>query len=128
MDYWQDNRQRFKMTIESNGKRHEMQTEREGVRNKSITYNQTQPPPIFREHTGKWEFEKLGDCVRVTLTHRVIIDEAKAIQTLNASTSDEAEAIIRETLRRNGATTMEAIKDLIEGAETSMVSTDAGRP
>jgi hypothetical protein len=66
--------------------------------------------------------------VRVTLTHRVIIDEAKAIQTLNASTSDEAEAIIRETLRRNGATTMEAIKDLIEGAETSMVSTDAGRP
>lgn len=112
---WQATHQRFKMSVEANGKRHDMETEREAVINERITYRQSQPPPFFDEHLGEWRFEKLDGGVRVTLIHKARINESKAREILEVGSLDEAERVISETLKRNGRLTMSAIKATIEG-------------
>jgi len=120
---WEDTHQRFKMSVEANGKRHDMETERIAVINERITYRQSQPPPFFDEHIGEWLFEELDEGVRVTLIHKARINEPKAREILEVGSLAEAEVLISETLKRNGRLTMSAVKATIEG---DMAASEAG--
>ena len=123
---WEGMRQRFKMCVEANGKQFLMETEREGVPDMSISYRQTQPPPFLLAHTGRWDFATEDEDVLVTLVHRVVIDPEKALDVLAVPTLTDAERVIGENLRRNGAMTMNAVKRYVEGdSETSNLSSVA---
>jgi aromatase len=119
---WNGMHQRFKMLVESNGKQFLMETEREGVLNSSISYRQTKPPPFLQRHHGRWDFVANGEGVSVTLTHDVVIDKEKALELLPVSTFIEAERLIGENLKRNGALTMTAVKRYVERAWSPRIS------
>jgi len=121
---WQGAHQQFKMCVEANGKPHWMESEREAVDGRRITYRQTRPPVFFLEHTGEWGFAEVDDGVQVTLIHRVSIDEAKAQEVLNVGSRAEAETLIQQTLKRNGRLTMTAIKRKIEGASAAQAAVE----
>jgi uncharacterized protein YndB with AHSA1/START domain len=122
---WQGAHQQFRMCVEANGKQHWTESERDAVNGQRITYRQTKPPPFFLEHTGEWRFAQVGDGVRVTLIHRVCIDEERAQEMLSVGSHAEAKKLIRQTLKRNGSLTITAIKRMVEGdATTSSVAAE----
>ena len=47
-------RQRFLMTIESEGRAHTVETSREAIPNESITYRQSKPPAFPNDASGAW--------------------------------------------------------------------------
>jgi hypothetical protein len=123
---WEDTHQRFKMSVEANGKLHRMETVRDAVINARITYKQSQPPPFFDEHMGEWSFEQEEGGVRVTITHKARINESKAREILEVDSLAEAEALISKTLKRNGQLTMAAIKATIEGNQAASEASVGG--
>lgn len=109
--------QRFKMYVESEGKEYAMETARSRIVNKSISYRQLQPPPLFLKHSGEWRFDEIGGSVRITLTHRVLLNESEAKHALGVSSVPQAEEKVRAILTRNGSLTMFAVKRLIEASD-----------
>jgi hypothetical protein len=109
--------QRFRMDVASEGKLHSVESERYAVPNESIRYQQVIPPTLFKKHGGEWHFAfKQGD-VEVTLTHRAELNEQVVLEALKVNTLTEAEQRIGATLRKNGMTTIMAVKDLIESGK-----------
>jgi hypothetical protein len=106
--------QRFRMYVFSDGREHVIETDRRGVKDQSIIYQQTKPPSFLEKHEGEWSFAKENGGVRVHLVHKVSINEAKAKEVLGVSNLAEAESIIRSALSRNAMTTMQAVKAQVE--------------
>lgn len=106
--------QHFKMDVESDGKIYNVETERWSDPYKSISYKQCRPPVFLRAHQGFWEFSQDGDEVVVSLTHKVDIDESKAIELLPVSNSEEARKLIAANLKKNGLLTINAVKSYLE--------------
>lgn len=107
--------QRFRMTVESNGAAHTVETVRRCEPFLRITYRQLTPPPFLREHTGEWSFRAHGSAVLVRLTHQAVVDEEKAIAALQVRDAQEASRVIAQTLKSNGARTIAAVKEHLEG-------------
>jgi hypothetical protein len=106
--------QRFLMQVESEGRVHSVESERFAVPGESIRYQQTMPPALFRTHGGEWRFVAKDEGTEVSLTHRVEINADAAFEILKVTTMDEAERRVGAALRRNGMTTILAVKELVE--------------
>lgn len=122
------NYQHFIMEVHAEGKVYVMETERHSVGSQSIGYQQSKPPALFRTHKGEWKFEQQGPITEVSLVHTVDVDEEKAIAILQVQSAEEAYEKIRTNLRRNGRTTIEAVKKLVEsGQAKEMLYAAAGK-
>lgn len=106
--------QHMRMEVESDGKMVAMETKRNGMPPQSISYDQTQPPPFFKEHRGLWELQPESEGVKVTLTHTVRLDEERIKKFLNVDSLEEARSRVAAILSRNGLRTIEAIKKTVE--------------
>lgn len=106
--------QRFRMVVESNGRRFESESARTAEPHELISYVQIKTPPIFVRHCGDWRFsvDETG-MTRVSLVHQVLLaDEAPAI--LGTVPGQPTETFVADSLRRNGSLTMHALKRWIE--------------
>jgi uncharacterized protein YndB with AHSA1/START domain len=115
-------RQRFLMTVESNGQSHTVETNREAVPNASITYQQSRPPVFLRWHRGTWTFSSEPDGIRVSLVHEAEVNGSN-LAMLGAETLEQAEVTVTHSLRANGNRTLLAVKQYLESTE----SVPAGR-
>lgn len=106
--------QRFRMTVEANGRAHTVESIRCCEPFQRISYRQTTPPAFLREHMGEWAFRAEGSAVLVRLTHQAVVDDEKAIAALKVRDADEASRVVSETLKANGARTMAAVKNHLE--------------
>lgn len=106
--------QRLRMHVQSGDQLFQMETQRIGIEERSITYCQLTPPPILHEHQGVWTLSTEYEGVRVDLVHHVRINEERAREILGTSTSEETLEKVRGTLSRNGRTTLEAVKSHVE--------------
>ena len=122
-----ESRQRFLMTVESNGQCHTVETNREAVANTSITYQQSRPPVFLRWHRGRWTFSSEVDGIRVSLVHEAEVDGSK-LALLGATTLDQAEATVAQNLRANGSRTMAAVKGHLQSADPSIPPLSPGEP
>jgi len=109
-----DRRQRFRMTVESNGRDHTVESVREAEPGEWIRYHQTRPPAFLKEHLGEWRFVAVDGGVRVDLVHRAEIDYDKALAALPASSPEEADRVVSTALKVNGSKTLLAVKEHLE--------------
>src|SRR5262245_9809634 len=91
-----DRRQRFLMTVESNGKDHTVESVRETEPGRWIRYRQLRPPIFLKEHSGEWQFVPSASGVRVDLTHWAEIDYEKALPAFAASSPDEVDKVVSQ--------------------------------
>lgn len=110
----QEGLQRFRMTVDNNGKLYTVETVRRATGREQIDYQQTTPPAFLRRHTGRWCFRREGNAVHVSLTHEAEVDESRALALLPVKNLDEAEHFVAESLSKNGRRTMLAIKAHLE--------------
>jgi polyketide cyclase/dehydrase/lipid transport protein len=95
--------QRYALHVHVDGKDYTMETQRIAVPSSFITFYQPKPPYFMRTHSGVWRFEDddAGNTL-VTVSHRVDVDEAKAIEALGARSLDEARKMLLNNLHKNG--------------------------
>jgi uncharacterized membrane protein len=105
--------QRFRMEVESNGRRYETESVRTAEPHSRIAYVQTRTPALFARHCGEWLFSVEGDQTRVALVHEVVLSE-RAPDILGSRPGPETESAVADALRRNGNMTMSALKRWIE--------------
>lgn len=118
MIHEEGNRQHFIMEVQAEGRNYVMETERVAVAPQSITYQQSKPPVFLRTHSGEWRFEQQGPDTRISLVHQVDIDDQKAIAVLEVQSVEAAHEKIRTNLRKNGRTTITAVKTLVESGQS----------
>lgn len=109
-------RQRFRMTVESSGREYITESIRTGDPGRSIRYWQLRRPDFFIDHHGRWTFLSNRHGTTVVLEHRVRVDVGKACESLGVNSAATARAIIRDTLARNGRSTIAGLKQLLETA------------
>jgi aromatase len=98
------------------------QSRRLGVPHRTITYEQFQPPPLFRHHRGVWTIEPAEGGVEVTSRHWVAIEESKIEETLGRpySVADTC-VLVRHFVGNHSAATLKTIKGLLEGDSQKVV-------
>lgn len=114
-----ENHQRFIMEVHAEGKKYVMESERSALAPQIITYQQSKPPAIFRSHGGEWRFEQQGPFTQISLVHSVDVDDEKAVAVLEVKTVEEAYEKIRTNLKKNGRTTINAVKKLVESGQSN---------
>jgi len=107
--------QRFAMTVEADGRDHDVESVREAEPGRWVRYRQTRPPAFLRAHHGQWTLEPVTGGVRIHLVHEADIDYERAFSALGMSSREEAEDFVARTLKANGSRTLEAIKLYLEG-------------
>lgn len=108
-------RQRFLMTVESQGVEHTVESLREAEPPFQITYQQSRPPAFLQEHRGEWYFARADGGTQVTLVHRAVLDMARAQEVFGAPSPEEARERVASALRANGRKTLDAIQAHLEG-------------
>lgn len=111
-----DRSQQFRMTVESNGRLHTVESERKAEPGQWVSYRQTRPPVFLLEHSGDWRFAEEGGEVTVHLEHRAEVDYPKALEALGVSSAVEADERVSQALKVNGSKTLLAIKRHLEAA------------
>lgn len=106
--------QEFSMTVESGGALHAVESVRDAITNRRITYRQTRPPAFLREHTGEWIFEPVAGGTRVTLIHRAVLDLPGAPALLGVASALEAAEKVARALKENGSRTIHAVREFLE--------------
>lgn len=106
-------RQRFRMTVESQGRLHTVESVRTAEGQRRITYDQTTPPVFLKRHSGEWLFDEVDDGVRIRLIHRAELDPEK-LEALDAATIADGEEAVARNLGANGMRTMQAVKAHLE--------------
>ncbi|HET7216367.1 MAG TPA: SRPBCC family protein [Terriglobia bacterium] len=113
----QDGWQRYAMEVQSDGKKYAMETERISVTPHAIAFHQPKPPGFMRAHTGVWSFEENGSGTKVKVTHRVDVDDEKALEILGLSSVAAAREKITANLHHNGMAMINAVGDFLASQE-----------
>jgi hypothetical protein len=112
-----DGWQRYAMEVQSDGKKYAMETQRIAVSPYAIAFHQPKPPAFMRAHTGVWNFEANGSETRVKVTHRVDVDDEKAMDLLNLSSVMVAREKITANLHKNGMAMINAVGEFLASQE-----------
>lgn len=95
--------QRYALHVQVDGKPYTMETQRIAVPSSFISFYQPKPPYFMRTHSGVWQFEEMGaGGTLITVTHRVDVDDEKAIEALGARSLEEARKMLLHNLHKNG--------------------------
>jgi hypothetical protein len=117
----QEGYQRYAMHVNVENKNYVMETRRISVAQHSISFQQPKPPVFMNSHCGIWTFESTGSDTRVSVTHRVDVNDQKAIEILGVASAEEARLKILGNLRRNGMAMIDSINEFLQSKKTSMV-------
>lgn len=117
----QDGHQRYAMHVQVEGKKYVMETQRISVAPRSISFQQPKPPVFMRSHSGVWTFEQGASATKVSVAHRLDVDEQKAMETLGASSAEEARKKIMGNLERNGMAMIHSIDAFLRSTEGRML-------
>jgi hypothetical protein len=109
--------QRYAMEVEVDGKEYVMETQRIAVPPKTISFQQPKPPAFMRSHTGVWSFDDRKAETKVTIVHRVDVDDQKAMELLGMDTVEQARTKIMENLRKNGMAMITSVNTFLESEE-----------
>lgn len=113
----QDGWQRYAMEVESDGKKYAMETQRIAVHPNAIAFHQPKPPAFMRAHTGVWNFEENGLETTVTVTHRVDVDDEKAMELLGLDSVMVAREKITANLHKNGMAMINSVGEFLASQE-----------
>jgi len=109
--------QRYAMEVEVDGKEYVMETQRIAVPPKTISFQQPKPPAFMRSHTGVWSFEERSSTTKVTIVHRVDVDDQKAVELLGMETVEQARTKIMDNLRKNGMAMITSVDTFLGSQE-----------
>lgn len=113
----QDGWQRYSMEVDVEGKKYVMETQRIAVSPAAIAFHQPKPPAFMRAHTGVWNFEQNGQDTRVKVTHRVDLDEEKAMEMLSLGSVALARQKVTENLHKNGLAMITSVGEFLASQE-----------
>ena len=113
----QDGYQRYEMHVNVESKNYVMQTQRIAVAPHSISFQQPKPPVFMNSHSGVWTFEAGPSATRVSVVHRVDVDDQKAIEVLGVSSAEEARQKIMGNLHRNGMAMINSVNEFLQSKE-----------
>jgi hypothetical protein len=112
-----DGWQHYAMEVESDGKKYAMETTRIAVPPHAIAFHQPKPPAFMRAHTGVWDFEENGLETRVKVTHRVDVDDEKAMEMLGLGSVLVAREKITANLHKNGLAMINSVGEFLASQE-----------
>ena len=106
--------QRFEMHIQGGEELYIVETERKADCFKRISYEQIKPPSVLKSHAGRWTLKDVDNGTAVDLVHQAVVDFKAAEVMWEGKDQEEIRHIVADTLRRNGRTTLEAVKQHLE--------------
>jgi aromatase len=109
--------QRYAMHVQVEGKKYVMETQRIAVAPHSISFQQPKPPVLMNAHSGLWTFEEGPSSTRVSVAHRVDLNEQKAMEVLEVGSTEEARQKILGNLHRNGMAMIRSIDEYLKSQE-----------
>jgi aromatase len=110
----QEGYQRYAMQVNVESKHYVMETQRIAVAPRSISFQQPKPPVFMNAHSGVWIFEETPSATLVSVTHRMNVNEQKAIETLGVATAADARQKIMGNLQRNGMAMITSVNDFLQ--------------
>ena len=112
----QDGYQRYAMQVNVESKHYVMETQRISVAPRSISFQQPKPPAFMNSHSGLWTFEEGLSATRVSVAHRMNVNEQKAIEMLGTATAADARQKIMGNLQRNGMAMISSVNEFLQSA------------
>jgi hypothetical protein len=110
----QDCWQRYALHVQVDGKPYVMETRRMAVPPNYISFQQPKPPSFMRTHTGVWRFEENPwSGTIVTVTHRVDLDDEKAMKSLGLASVEQARQKVTENLHKNGVAMITSVGEFL---------------
>lgn len=120
----QDGYQKYAMHVSVEGKKYVMETQRISVAPRSISFQQPKPPVFMRAHSGVWSFEQGPSATKVSVAHRLDVDEEKAMETLGVGSVEDARKKIMGNLERNGMAMINSVNAFLQSTEGRMLLDD----
>lgn len=117
----QEGYQRYAMHVQVEGKKYVMETQRISVAPRSISFQQPKPPVFMRSHSGVWSFEQGPSATKVSVAHRLDVDDEKAMETLGVGSVEEARRKIMGNLERNGMAMINSVNTFLLSTEGRML-------
>src|SRR5579863_4122484 len=117
----QDGYQRYAMHVAVEGKKYVMETQRISVAPRSISFQQPKPPVFMRSHSGVWSFEQGSTATKVSVAHRLDLDEQKAMETLEVGSVEAARKKVMGNLERNGMAMIDSVNAFLQSSEGKML-------
>lgn len=117
----QDGYQRYAMHVQVEGKKYVMETQRISVAPRSISFQQPKPPVFMRSHSGVWSFEQGASSTKVSVAHRLDVDEQKAMESLGVSSAEDARKKIMGNLERNGMAMIDSVSAFLRSTDGRML-------
>ena len=113
----QDGYQRYAMHVNVENKNYVMETQRISVAPHSISFQQPKPPVLMNSHSGVWLFEEGPAGTRVSVSHRVDLNEQRAMEVLGVASAEEARQKIMGNLERNGMAMISSVSQFLKSQE-----------
>ena len=113
----QDGYQRYAMRVHVDGKDYVLETQRIAVAPRSISFQQPKPPVFMNSHAGLWSFEEGSSGTKVSVAHRIDVNDQKAIEALGAKSVEDARQKILGNLHKNGMAMIEAVNEFLQSQE-----------
>jgi len=120
----QDGYQRYAMHVSVEGKKYTMETQRISVAPRSISFQQPKPPVFMRSHSGIWTFEQGPLATKVSVAHRLDVDDQKAMETLAVGSTEDARRKIMGNLERNGMAMIDSVNAFLKSTEGKTLMED----
>ncbi|MEU3983413.1 aromatase/cyclase [Streptomyces sp. NPDC026672] len=104
-------------TRAADGSVHTTTSVRVGFAPDRLVYKQIQVPPLMAAHTGRWSIEPIGQGVRATSHHTVVLRPERVRELLGPrATLETARDLVRTALGRNSTATLSLAKEAAERA------------
>lgn len=116
-----DGYQRYAMHVQVEGKTYVMETQRISVAPRWISFQQPKPPVFMRSHSGVWSFEQGPSATKVSVAHRLDVDEEKAMENLGVGSAEEVRRKIMGNLERNGMAMINSVNAFLHSIEGRML-------